>query len=893
MIRIKKAAKMWLRVLSMVLALLLLCSSSVLAADMDDVPYYSYCYWEGPSRYTAVPMRNMFEATTQITGDSLGLYQLQQEAQNGVSNTMNFGADDPISLKDAEHVYLSYDQTELYILDSGNSRILIVDTDTLALKDIINAWSLRGTEYGVSATQTVTVQPNTEYTLIWQTKRMAGNNAYELKVTDADGNDVEIVDGSTVFDQPMPADATQIMWERKRVKLNSGDATELTLTFTPADDEDGLFIVDEVTMTVTGEETSILQNGDFEDGTNGWELGVGASTSADSYSNSGRSSLQLTNSMGFIGANGLYVAQDGRVFIADTENRRVLVTSRQVGEDGTTSWAVPQMIKKPEGVEIPKDLDFTPSRMTMDNKGYLYVVCQGCYYGMLVYDEEFQFKGFHGAYNVEQTVLENLKSWITGLFMTNEKNEISQKKLPAEILDIAIDRDGMLYTLSDMATGQIKRLGLSGSQTLNHNSAFNSQSGDLINFSEQPKEYWHKHYQYMANLAGLAVDPEGFIYSFDSERGRIYMYDEECRLLSVFSTGFSQGNQVGTYQTAFAMAAGTDKLFVLDFSLGQVTVYEITEYGKLYKEADTHTINGEYTLAKDKWHQVLQMDANNQRAYEGLAKAYLAEDDYQNAMKYAELGNDQETYAQAFSEVQKDWLSKNFVWIFLVCLLAVGAIAAILVISKKRKIFTIKNDKLRAALSVPFHPFQAFQSIKIQRNGSVLLASIFVVIFYLASVAEDLYGGFMYVIVDKANYNALYTLIGSVGVLMLWVIVNWGICMLNDGKGSLKDVFSMSAYSMTPMIVFSLIFTVGSHLLPATSTGTFDMLGTIMGIYTILLLLIGMTVIHEYSFFKAMGMAVITVLCMLLAAFVVFSVVLLSQQFVTFIVNIVTELILR
>ena len=70
MIRMKKSAKVWLRVLSLVLALMLLGSSAVFAADMDDVPYYSYCYWEGPSRTVAVPMRAMYEPTQQITSDS-------------------------------------------------------------------------------------------------------------------------------------------------------------------------------------------------------------------------------------------------------------------------------------------------------------------------------------------------------------------------------------------------------------------------------------------------------------------------------------------------------------------------------------------------------------------------------------------------------------------------------------------------------------------------------------------------------------------------------------------------------------------------------------------------------------------------------------------------------
>ena len=90
-----------------------------------------------------------------------------------------------------------------------------------------------------------------------------------------------------------------------------------------------------------------------------------------------------------------------------------------------------------------------------------------------------------------------------------------------------------------------------------------------------------------------------------------------------------------------------------------------------------------------------------------------------------------------------------------------------------------------------------------------------------------------------------------------------------------------------------MIFTVGSHIIPASSTNSFGIISSILAIYTELLLLIGMTVIHEYSFFKSMGMAIITVLCMALAVFVLCSVVLLAQQFIVFIVGLVNEIRVR
>ena len=712
MISCKNINKTVCRVIAFVLALITLCTGTVSAAKMDDVPYYSYTYWEGPNSYDAVPMRAMFESDCQITGDSLGT----------------------TAFRDAKFISLSKDGSELFILDSGNSRILIVESETLSL-------------------------------------------------------------------------------------------------------------IGEITA-IYGEEEYSFQN-----------------------------------------ASGMYVSADGLICIADTSGERVLIADR----DGYLI----QKLEIPTGVGVPEDLDFRPTRITMDNKGYLYVVCEGCYYGMLVYDTEYNFLGFHGSYVVEDTLLNTIKSWITGLFMTKAKSESTQKKLPAEIMDICVDTSGMLYTLSGTSYGQIKRLGLNGNQTLGHKFGFVSKSGDTINFGEVPGVYWHKHYQYSLILAGLTVDPEGFIYAVDSGRSRIFMYDEECRRVTAFATGFSEGDQVGSFVTPNAIACDGETLYVLDFVLGSVTVFRLTDYGRLFKEADLLTMDGEYEKAQPLWEEVLRLDANNQRAYEGIGKAMLIQEDYEGAMKYAKLGNDQQTYSQAFEVVQKAYLTRNFWWIFLLCLVAVGGIAALLVLSKKRKIFEIKNVKLRTALNVPIHPFQAFNSLKYQKNTSLGLAIIFIVVFYLASVSEDLYGGFMYVITNTANYNALYTLLGSVGVLLLWVIVNWAICILNDGKGSLLEVFTMSAYSMTPMIVYSVVFIVASHLIPATSTSTFGILSTIVAIYTVLLLLLGMTVVHEYSFFKAMGMALLTVVCMLLAAFVIFSVTLLTQQFLVFFVSLFNEIKLR
>ena len=132
MIRMKKTAKTWLRVLSLAMALLMLFSISVSAADMDDVPYYSYTYWEGPSRLVPVPMRAMYEATQQITPETLGLLELYQSAvdNGGVDATYGVITEESSLKTEWKHMVLTYDQSELYALDAAG-RIFVIDTKTL------------------------------------------------------------------------------------------------------------------------------------------------------------------------------------------------------------------------------------------------------------------------------------------------------------------------------------------------------------------------------------------------------------------------------------------------------------------------------------------------------------------------------------------------------------------------------------------------------------------------------------------------------------------------------------------------------------------------------------------------------------------------------------------
>ena len=309
----KKSAKVWLRVLSLALALMLLCSNTVFAADMDDVPYYSYCYWEGPSRNTAVPMRAMFEATTQISSDSLGIFEMWMAAENGITNEFGIGSSDGEQKLSLQHLTLSPDQKELYMLDAGSDigRILVVDTDTLQLKKVIGRIPLTGEKYGVAAYQDITLEANTDYVLTWYTRREGeGTNAYSVNVMDG-ANVVATYSFDHAYDFGKE-------WEDHELTFTTGDATDLRLQFVSESNTLGEFYVESMLLAKAddAEQKNCLVNGYFDDDDHltGWTLSQGA-TPSEMVRDESKHSLYLSNSLSYSKAKGVYVvdaeAEDG------------------------------------------------------------------------------------------------------------------------------------------------------------------------------------------------------------------------------------------------------------------------------------------------------------------------------------------------------------------------------------------------------------------------------------------------------------------------------------------------------------------------------------------------------------------------------------------------------
>ena len=142
--------------------------------------------------------------------------------------------------------------------------------------------------------------------------------------------------------------------------------------------------------------------------------------------------------LAFSVVRGICVNED-ELFIADTDNKRVLCCKN--GE-------VFKIIEKPESNTIPEDFVFAPTRVLKDKNGYLYVLCDGSYYGMMVFSNDYEFCGFFGANMVTKSVFGAIKELITSIFETEAKHNASLQALPYQIADICLDYKGHICAIN-------------------------------------------------------------------------------------------------------------------------------------------------------------------------------------------------------------------------------------------------------------------------------------------------------------------------------------------------------------------------------------------------------------------------------------------------------------
>jgi hypothetical protein len=204
-----------------------------------------------------------------------------------------------------------------------------------------------------------------------------------------------------------------------------------------------------------------------------------------------------------------------------------------------------------------------------------------------------------------------------------------------------------------------------------------------------------------------------------------------------------------------------------------------------------------------------------------------------------------------------------------------------------------KRDKLFYPFYVVSHPFDGFYEVRHRGKGSVPIALLLIFLFGLSFSLNRRYAGFVVNLVDPLSVDVRMEMVGVFAAVLLFATANWSITCLMEGEGRFKDILTVIGYSMLPMVLVFVPSTILSWFIASDEESIYFILIYASMLFFVLLLLVGIMVIHNFSFGKTLVTLILTFVALLLIIFVVLLLVSLINQVWLFLESAYTELILR
>ena len=580
---------------------------------------------------------------------------------------------------------------------------------------------------------------------------------------------------------------------------------------------------------------------------------------------------------------GVFVDENNELYIADTGNNQVLVCN--------TDGIVSRVITATAEDVYDDDFVFRPIKVAADAQGNVYVLSEGAYDGLMQFDKKGRFVGFVGANDVSVGVWEAF--WKK--FSTQIQRKQMVKSLPIEFDNLDIDRKGFVYTVTSSVNSinptsgdPVRKQTALGINILKTNSVYGKPVGDTL-FS-----YWDQStIQGASKLTDISVQSYGYL-CLDSNRGRVFAYSETAQPLFVLG-GF--GTELGKFTKPISMDAYGDRIFVLDNASSAVTVFRLTEYGSLILKAQQQYLDGEYDESEASWNKVLTYNSQLNIAYTGIGKVYYMQGEYSDALEYLKLGGDKATYSKAYGLYVQKLFSENIIFIVLALVFVAVIVVAMIFIfkrkpKKEKKPLPECIDGLKYAFYIMIHPFDGFWDMVHEKRGKKSSAAIIYVIWVFTWIINNGFTGFLF-----KELNSEFSLIKTISVavlpIVLWCLCNWAVSTLLDGDGKPSHIIMATAYALVPYILCQLPCVLLTNLLTLDQGMLISILSAFGMIWTGILLVASVITVHNYTLKRSVGVIVLILCAMAIVVFLAVMIFNLVDQMRYFLVNIYKEIIIN
>lgn len=215
-------------------------------------------------------------------------------------------------------------------------------------------------------------------------------------------------------------------------------------------------------------------------------------------------------------------------------------------------------------------------------------------------------------------------------------------------------------------------------------------------------------------------------------------------------------------------------------------------------------------------------------------------------------------------------------------------------------IASLKKDKLQHYLAtLKFslycitHPLDGFWDLTHEKRGSYAAANTILIITLIVRLMKLKFTSFLFLNVYWEELNILMYLASVLFPLMLFVLGNWALTTLFDGKGRLGQVYMTSCYCLVPYPLIQIPLMVLSNIVTADEAEFYSLLSSLSLVWCALLFIAAMGQIHEYSPGKNILFMVFSLFAMMVIIFIILLFFSMITQGVAYFISTGKELMFR
>lgn len=596
-------------------------------------------------------------------------------------------------------------------------------------------------------------------------------------------------------------------------------------------------------------------------------------------------SIEPEHANGISDGYGLFVHSDDTIYITLYDQKSVLV----IDSEGK----VLKVIGPPESPLIPSGMAYRPKRMVISDDNKIYLVAEGVYYGVIQMDLNGGFQRFYASNTVEPGIKSFLSNMYRSIF-TNEQQRRTSRVLPYEYSSIDIDQNSFVFTTvaSDLSSsGQVKKHNPAGENILGLMNPSEVGANVIIGTGKYgDHEVNLTSAGYVTSLLNdIAVDDKGFIFVLDTSRNKIFNYDQENNLLSVFGTA---GNVYSALVEPVAVDVLGDKCLVLDRKDNSLKAYAPTRYGSLLREAVSMYNSQEYEAANDMWLEISVKNNNLSIAHNGIAEAALGRGDHGTAMKHFAIARNKSGYNEAFLQSRTLLLNRVAPYLFIVGTVILIGLWLVISRSTKKVIRSISKEEILHDIRPTYamiHPLDAFEKIKSDGKGNTIYATTTIIFIFAFRLVSLNYTSFLFNPVNPQTINFAYELLQFFLLFLVFTLCSHAVTSFIDGKAFYKETIIVCSFALAPYGLSLILSTTLSHILSLNEAVFFSLIKQIGVYWSALMILVGLMKVNRYSFKKTVLSFVLIILMILFVIFLFVLAYSLVMQFASFIEDIIKE----